>query len=79
MSSANKSKNPIDSKPKELDLGERKISRMNFSYILTIPKVFVKNSPFGDITMVRIVMLEDGYLKIIPVRGRNEAPEFAVM
>jgi len=67
------------SQSKELDLGERKISRMNFSYIVTIPKVFVKNSPFGEIRTVRIVMLEDGSLKIIPVHENDKPAEFTIL
>ena len=72
--------NPI-TKPvkKELDLGTRKISKMNFSYIVTIPKIFVKNSPFGETRMVKIIMLEDGSLKIIPIRENNIPDEFSVM
>jgi len=79
MSSANKSKNPIDAKPKELDLGVRKISRMNFSYIVTIPKIFVKNSPFGEIRIVRITMLEDGCLKLTPIHEKDDSADFVVM
>ena len=79
MSNVNKSKKPVGAKPKELDLGERKISRMNFSYIVTIPKIFVKNSPFGEIRIVRITMLEDGCLKLTPVREKDEPADFVVM
>ena len=64
---------------KELDLGTRKISKMNFSYIITIPKVFVKNSPFGEIRTVKIIMLEDGSLKIIPVHENDKPDEFSIM
>ena len=79
MSNVNKSKKLVDAKPKELDLGERKISRMNFSYIVTIPKIFVKNSPFGEIRMVRITMLEDGCLMLSPVREKDEPVDFVVL
>jgi len=79
MSNVNKSKKPVGVKPKELDLGERKISRMNFSYIVTIPKIFVKNSPFGEIRMVRITMLEDGCLVLSPVREKDEPVDFVVL
>ena len=79
MSNVNKSKKAAGAKPKELDLGERKISRMNFSYIVTIPKIFVKNSPFGEIRIVRITMLEDGCLMLSPVREKDEPTDFVVM
>ena len=79
MSNVNKSKKPVGAKPKELDLGERKISRMNFSYIVTIPKIFVKNPPFGEIRIVKITMLEDGCLKLTPVREKNGPADFVVM
>jgi len=69
-----------ETKSKELDLGTRKISRMNFSYIVTIPKIFVQNTLNGGITKtVRMTMLSDGSLKITPVYEKVEPAEFAVM
>jgi len=80
MSNVNKSKKPVGAKPKELDFGERKISRMNFSYIVTIPKIFVQNTAKGKIiTLVRITMLKDGCLKLTPVREEDEPADFVVM
>ena len=73
----NKSKNLVDTK--ELDLGERKISRMNFSYIVTLPKIFVRNTPYGEIRTVRITMLKDGSLKLTPVRSKDEPADFVIM
>ena len=65
---------------KELNLGERRVSRMNFSYIVTLPKIFVQNTANGKIiTLVRITMLEDGCLKITPVREKDEPADFVVM
>ena len=67
-------------KNKELDLGTRKISRMNFSYIITLPKIFVRNALNGKITKaVRITMLEDGCLKLAPVHEKDEPAEFVIM
>ena len=67
-------------KNKELDLGTRKISRMNFSYIVTIPKIFVQNALNGEATkIVRMTMLADGSLKIIPVHEKTEPADFVVM
>jgi len=57
---------------KELDLGKRKVSRMNFSFIVTLPKEFVKNTPYGEIREVKITMLEDGCLKLTPIHLRKE-------
>lgn len=56
---------------KEMDFGERKISKMNFSYIVTIPKFFIQSTPYEKITMVRVTMLEDGCLKLMPTRAKN--------
>ncbi|MDE1863335.1 MAG: hypothetical protein KGI33_10545 [Thaumarchaeota archaeon] len=69
-----------ETKEKELDLGTRKISRMNFSYIVTIPKIFVQNTLDGGITKkVRMTLLADGSLKITPVREKTEPAEFTIM
>lgn len=69
-----------ETKGKELDLGTRKISRMNFSYIVTIPKIFVQNSLNGGITKtVRMTMLSDGSLKITPVHEKVEPTNFAIL
>lgn len=69
-----------ETKDKGLDLGTRKISRMNFSYIVTIPKIFVQNTLNGGITkMVKMTMLEDGSLKITPVREKDEPAELTIM
>lgn len=73
-------------KPKEVqhkqnsELGERKVSKMNFSYIVTLPKKFVQNTQFGQtISFVKLTLLEDGSLKITPVRMKIEPSEFSVM
>ena len=66
--------------PKDLELGERKVSRMNFSYIVTLPKIFVQNTENGKITtVVKITMLQDGSLKLTPVREKDEPAEFVIM
>ncbi len=67
-------------KDRELELGTRKISRMNLSFIVTIPKIFVQNTLNGGTTKtVKMTMLPDGSLKITPVREKVEPEEFAVM
>ena len=65
--------------PQEFDLGERKVSKMNFSHIVTLPKRFILNSPYGKITTVRMLMLKDGSLKLIPIHQKDEPDEFLVM
>ena len=59
-----------DSEPKEIDFGKRKVSQMNFSYIVTIPKKFIQSTRYERITSVRIIM-QDGYLKLVPIRAKN--------
>ena len=80
MTNFNKPKNSLATKV-DLDLGERKVSRMNFSYIVTLPKIFVRNTPYGEIRTVRITMLEDGSLKLVPIHRKNEdrSAEFVTM
>lgn len=59
----------------EIYLGERKVSKMNFSHIITIPKIFIQSTQYEEITAVRMIMLEDRCLKIIPVRAKNREDE----
>ena len=54
----------------KIDFGNRKVSQMNFSYIVTIPKKFIQSTRYEKITMVQIIM-QDGYLKLVPVRAKN--------
>ncbi len=69
-----------ETKNMELDLGTRRISRMNFSYIVTIPKIFVQNTLNGGIIKtVKMTLLSDGSLKITPVREKSEPSEFSIM
>lgn len=80
MSQINKSKIANDAKTRELDLGTRKISRMNFSYIVTIPKIFAQNALNGGITKtVKMTMLPDGSLKITPIHEKVEPSEIVIM
>ena len=59
-----------DSEQKEIDFGKRKISKMNFSYIVTIPKKFIQSTRYEKIISVRLIM-QDGYLKLVPSRAKN--------
>jgi len=67
--------NTISKNSKDIDLGKRKISKMNFSYIVTIPKQFIQSTPYEEIIAVKIIMLQDGSLKLIPSRAKNEEEE----
>ncbi len=60
-----------DDSPMIADFGIRRISKMNFSHIVTIPKIFVQSTPYERIIAVKIIMLKDGCLKLIPVRAKN--------
>lgn len=79
MLTVNKSKSPAITEFDEMDLGERRVSKMNFSHIVTLPKKFIQNSPYGKFTLVKLTMLKDGSLKLTPVRQKNEPDEFSVM
>jgi hypothetical protein len=56
--------------PKCIDLGERKISKMNSSHIVTIPKKFILCTQYEKITHVKLV-LQDDILKLIPSRAKH--------
>jgi len=49
--------------PEELDLGKRKVSQMNFSKIVTLPKTFTQNC-LGKDMMVSMTMQKDGSLTL---------------
>ncbi len=59
-----------NSEQKEINFGERKISKMNFSYIVTIPKKFIQSTRYEKIITVRVIMA-DNCLKLVPVRAKN--------
>jgi hypothetical protein len=63
-------KKKLEFEQSEIDFGERKISQMNFSFIVTIPKKFVKSTQFDRITHVRIIF-GGGCLKLVPSRAKN--------
>lgn len=55
---------------KEIDFGKRKVSKMNYSYIVTIPKKFIQSTRYEKITTVRLIM-SNNCLKLVPVRAKN--------
>jgi len=52
---------------KTLDLGPRKVSNMNFSKIVTLPKPFTDNY-LGENMEVQMSMSHDGKLIITPIK-----------
>ena len=60
--------------PKKLELGERKVSRMNFSYIVTLPKTFTQNY-LGESMEVSMSMSNDGKLTLTPIKTKKEMKE----
>jgi len=63
-------KKKLDFGQGKIDFGERKLSPMNYSFILAIPKKFVNSTRFDRITHVRVIF-EDGCLKLVPSRAKN--------
>ena len=53
-------------KKQPIELGTRKLSRQNYSWILTIPDVWVKNSGMQQNEMVVFLMDENNNLIIKP-------------
>ncbi|MCH7647320.1 MAG: hypothetical protein IIA83_01765 [Thaumarchaeota archaeon] len=58
------------SKIKELNLGIRKVSNMNFSKIVTLPKTFTENC-LGETMQVQMTMY-DGKLTLTPTNSKKE-------
>ena len=55
---------------KNLDLGTRKVSNMNFSKVVTLPKTFTDNY-LGDRMEVKMSMSQDGKLTLTPIITKN--------
>ena len=51
---------------KDLDLGTRKVSVMNFSKVVTLPKTFTDNY-LGESMQVKVSMSHDGKLILTPI------------
>ena len=56
---------------KTLDLGTRKVSNMNFSMIVTLPKPFTQNY-LGESMEVSMSMSHDGKLTLTPIKTKKE-------
>jgi len=55
---------------KILDLGVRKVSNMNFSKVVTLPKTFTDNW-LSEEKQVRMTLSSDGKLILTPVRKED--------
>lgn len=56
---------------KNLDLGTRKVSAMNFSKVVTLPKPFTENF-LGDSMEVRVSMTNEGSLILTPIKEEEK-------
>ena len=56
---------------KTLDLGTRKVSNMNFSKIVTLPKTFTENF-LGEDMEVKMTMSQEGSLTLTPIKTRED-------
>ena len=57
----------VKSIAKNLDLGTRKVSTMNFSKVVTLPKTFTENY-LSENMEVNVSMSQDGVLMLTPLR-----------
>ena len=55
---------------KNLDLGTRKVSNMNFSKIVTLPKTYTENY-LSETKVVKMTMSHDGNLILTPVINKK--------
>ncbi len=55
---------------KNLDLGKRKVSTMNFSKVVTLPKTFTENYLSKNME-VNVSMSQDGRLILTPIKRRK--------
>ena len=59
--------NSTKNQRKNLDLGTRKVSNMNFSKVVTLPKTFTENF-LGENMEVKMTLSADGKLTLVPVK-----------
>lgn len=60
----------VKNQNKSLDLGTRKVSTMNFSKVVTLPKTFTENY-LSEKMEVNVSMSQDGKLILTPIKGRR--------
>ena len=63
--------NQTKTQTKNLDLGIRKVSNMNFSKVVTLPKTFTENF-LGENMEVKMTMTSDGKLTLVPVKQAHK-------
>ena len=56
---------------KNLDLGKRKVSTMNFSKVVTLPKTFTDNW-LGENMEVQVSLSYDGKLTLTPIQEKKK-------
>lgn len=56
---------------KSIELGTRKVSTMNFSKVVTLPKPFTQNY-LGKDMKVSMSMSHDGRLTLTPIKTKKE-------
>lgn len=59
---------------KILDLGKRKVSTMNFSKVVTLPKAFTDNWLTQN-SEVKMEMSYDGKLTLIPIKQKRSGSQ----
>jgi len=55
-----------------VDLGSRKVTRMNFSRIVVLPKIWVNHHRIESVASVSCIMNEAGDLVLSPMNPENE-------
>ena len=55
---------------KNLDLGKRKVSTMNFSKVVTLPKTFTENY-LSENMEINVSMSSDGRLILTPIKTKR--------
>ncbi|WP_048155741.1 hypothetical protein [Methanosarcina sp. Kolksee] len=58
-----------------LKIGERKIQKTNYSFLVPLPTMWVKNANLGQSSSVNIELLEDNSLKISTVPQARQDSE----
>jgi virulence-associated protein VagC len=61
----------VKNQVKTLDLGTRKVSTMNFSKVVTLPKPFTENF-LGENMEVQVSMTQEGSLILTPIKKEGK-------
>jgi len=71
MVTRNIKKESLDAYPGLLDLGDRRVSRQNFSYIVSLPHTFARNY-LNNTNKVHVKLSAEGALVLTPVKEKGE-------